>query len=50
MRSFWGVPEKHSTMHEVYYELWKETEDKLIQKEEAKRKNFLQEIKDILNC
>lgn len=32
MRLFWGEPKIHSTMHEVYYELWKDTEDILISK------------------
>lgn len=48
MHSLWGVPKKHSTMHEVYYELWKDTEDKLIEKEDENRKKFLKEITDML--
>lgn len=49
MHFLWGVPKKHITMHEIYYELWKDTEDKLIQKEDENRKKFRKEITNLLN-
>jgi hypothetical protein len=49
LHSHFGEPLNHSTMHEVYYNLWKEYEYRLINKRKLDKLVFKQKILDSRN-